>query len=123
MPRAHPVQLPRLLSLLPKNGVGARVYESRWEGKKLPTPSAATPADGACYWDVTKTRITVDSEGKAHGRAWGVLTWKGKRVTPADKDHEPIRGGLKHLWRAEAAPSLLLSTCRPAAPSPAADDA
>ncbi|GAA6014622.1 hypothetical protein JCM10207_006881 [Rhodosporidiobolus poonsookiae] len=114
MPR--PVTLPRLLSLLPRNGVGARVYQSRWQGKGLPVPSAAQPDDG-CYWEVKKVRLRVDDEGKVHGRAWGVHNWKGKRTTPADKEHEPIRGGLKYLWQSSVVPSLLVE--QPSAPAPA----
>ncbi|GAA5985413.1 hypothetical protein JCM11641_000149 [Rhodosporidiobolus odoratus] len=104
MPRS--VSLPRLLSLLPRDGVNASVYQSRWAGKGLPVPTSASLED-SCRWDVSKVRLSVDEHGKAHGRAWGVQYWKGKRITPADKEYEPIRGGLKYLWQASTPPPLL----------------
>ncbi|GAA5900589.1 hypothetical protein JCM6882_000916 [Rhodosporidiobolus microsporus] len=120
MPRVQAVQLPRLLSLLPRDGVGALVYPSRWAGKGLPVPIGAAALDGTCRWEIKKVRLQVNEDGKhVGGRAWGVLHWKGKRVTPADKEYEPIRSGLKYLWSSATPPPLLVSPPRPA-PSPAA---
>ncbi|BGP38939.1 hypothetical protein JCM10450v2_002896 [Rhodotorula kratochvilovae] len=123
MPRAVPVPLPRLLALLPRNGVGASVYATKWEGKGLPVPSSAAE-DAACRWEVKKVRLHASDAGKVHGRAWGVLHWKGKRVTPEDKEYELIRGGLKHLWQSAVPPPLLVQkasdiAAKRAAPAPA----
>ncbi|GAA5839528.1 hypothetical protein JCM11251_002748 [Rhodosporidiobolus azoricus] len=119
MPRGLPVPLPRLLSLLPRDGVGASVYQSRWAGKGLPVPTSAATLDDTCRWDVKKVKLQVKDGKHVGGRAWGVLHWKGKRVTPADKEYEPIRSGLKYLWQASTPPPLLASPPRPAS-SPAA---
>lgn len=84
VPRAVSVPLPRLLSLLPNDGVGARVYAARWAAKGLPvpvpSPAAATAApteDAVCYWDVKKVRLHSTENGHVRGRAYGVLNWKG----------------------------------------------
>lgn len=74
--RAVSVKLPQLLSLLPRDGVGASVYASRWAGKGLPVPTAAPhEGDATCRWDVKKVRL-VTKDGRVTGRAWGVLHWK-----------------------------------------------
>ncbi|GAA6056576.1 hypothetical protein JCM3770_006648 [Rhodotorula araucariae] len=108
MPRAVPVPLPRLLALLPRNGVGASVYATKWAGKGLPVPSAAEPDAATCRWEVKKVRLHASEQGTVRGRAWGVLHWKGKRVTPDSKEYEPIRGGLKYLWQSAVPPPLLV---------------
>ncbi|GJN89881.1 hypothetical protein Rhopal_002870-T1 [Rhodotorula paludigena] len=106
--RAVSVKLPQLLSLLPRDGIGASVYASRWAGKGLPVPTAAShEGDATCRWDVKKVRL-VTKDGRVTGRAWGVLHWKGKRVTPEDKEYERIRGGLKYLWQSAVPPPLLV---------------
>lgn len=81
-PRAVSVPLPRLLSLLPNDGVGARVYAARWAAKGLPVPtSAVNPEEEAsCYWDVKKVRLAVTEAGHVRGRAYGVLNWKGSSL-------------------------------------------
>jgi len=78
MQRAVPVPLPRLLALLPRSGIGASVYESRWAGKGLPVPTASSPADytSSCRWEVKKVKLTPGDNGKLHGRAYGVHFWK-----------------------------------------------
>ena len=75
-PRAVSVPLPRLLSLLPNDGVGARVYAARWAAKGLPVPTS-TEDQSSCYWDVKKVRLAVTEAGHVRGRAYGVLNWKG----------------------------------------------
>lgn len=117
VPRAVSVPLPRLLSLLPNDGVGARVYAARWAAKGLPvpvpSPAAATAApteDAACYWDVKKVRLHSTENGHVRGRAYGVLNWKGKRVTQGE--YEPIRGGLKYLWQAATVPPALVEEAK-----------
>ncbi|POY74038.1 hypothetical protein BMF94_2850 [Rhodotorula taiwanensis] len=111
-PRAVSVPLPRLLSLLPNDGVGARVFAARWAAKGLPVPAATTAAeqDATCYWDVKKVRLNVTEAGHVRGRAYGVLNWKGKRVTQGE--FEPIRGGLKYLWQAATVPPALVEQAK-----------
>ncbi|GAA5956861.1 hypothetical protein JCM21900_006274 [Sporobolomyces salmonicolor] len=125
--RAVPVPLPRLLSLLPKDGVAQSVYQTRWAGKGLPVPSSSlsssSEADATCRWDIKKVRLSIAEDGSVKGRAWGVMWWKGKRVTPEGKEFERIRGGRKYLWQAASPPLLLeqearkLAAKRAAAPS------
>lgn len=61
---AYPGNLYEVLSRTPTGGIGKRVYQLRWSEKNI---------DG-CYWQVTKT--VFKREGK-HGKAWGMLYWKG----------------------------------------------
>lgn len=75
---AQSTKLPRLLSLLPSDGVGSLIYPSRWKGKGLPTPSSSTtpqsPRD-ACFYDIKKVSLTTTEAGKLKGEAFGVLYW------------------------------------------------
>lgn len=97
--------LPLLLSHLPKNGAGARVFQSRWVEKGLPVPTG-TGAKG-CYWEVKKVDLSFrEGDGKPHAVVWGVGYWKGKRITPADKQMERIKGALKYAWKSEVMPVL-----------------
>ena len=96
-----PSSLYQVLSRFPQDGVGQKVYQTRWGTKGFPE----------CYWEVTRTKLKL--EGK-HGKVWGHLVWKGtcvhavvartlavklltlgKRVS---KDEAMIRGGLKYTW-------------------------
>ncbi len=84
--KLHAASLPRLLSLLPKNGVSAWVYQTRWEAKNLPVPSPLTAAaslDQSCRWVVEKVNLGVSDEGKPWAKAFGVLYWKGKPARSA----------------------------------------
>ncbi|KAM0788847.1 hypothetical protein ACM66B_002932 [Microbotryomycetes sp. NB124-2] len=101
-----PVRLPRLLSMLPRDGVGASVYQTRWHAKGLPVPRGQH-VDQACRWDVKRVRLDLEGD-KVKGRAYGVMYWKGKRVTPADKEYEQIKGGLKYNWAAAVPPPALV---------------
>lgn len=82
--KLHAATLPRLLSLLPKNGVSASVYQTRWEAKQLPVPSPHSSAslDGTCRWEVSRVNLGVSEEGKPWAKAFGVLYWKGKLGPP-----------------------------------------
>lgn len=75
--RVQGVRLPRLLSLLPRDGVGARVYQTRWRGKGLAVPTAPldapTTGDGPCYYDVKRVRVNPKDQGKVD--AFGVFYW------------------------------------------------
>ncbi|KAK4691235.1 hypothetical protein P7C70_g9397, partial [Phenoliferia sp. Uapishka_3] len=96
-------KLPQLLSHLPHDGLNSRVFQSRWIAKGLPTPSTSPSSlSSACYWDVKSVKRT--EEGM---KAFGVLYWKGKRVTPETKEFEPIKGGLKYTWETAVMPPLL----------------
>ncbi|KAH9850042.1 hypothetical protein C2E23DRAFT_837187 [Lenzites betulinus] len=77
-----PGNLYQVLSRYPQDGVGQKVHQTRWGVKGI---------EGS-YWEVTRTKVKC--EGR-HGKAWGVLVWKGKRVSERD---EQIPGGLKYSW-------------------------
>lgn len=78
----RPGNLYEVLSRTPDGGVGKEVYQMRWSNKQIEDS----------YWKVTKTKFKC--EGK-HGKAWGMLYWKGK---PVSLEEEEIRGGLKYTW-------------------------
>lgn len=59
-----PRTLYQTLSRLPKDGIGARVFQTRWQSRGIE----------GCFWEVT--RVTLKLEGK-HGKAWGKLVWRG----------------------------------------------
>ncbi|GLB33510.1 putative mitochondrial 28S ribosomal protein S34 [Lyophyllum shimeji] len=71
-----------VLSRSPGGGVGTKVHQIRWSEKQI----------GDSYWVVTRSRFKC--EGK-HGKAWGLLYWKNKLVSPRE---ERIRGSLKYTW-------------------------
>ena len=62
-----PSSLYQVLSRFPQDGVGQKVYQTRWGVKGFP----------GCYWEVTRTKLKL--EGK-HGKAWGHLVWRGMCV-------------------------------------------
>lgn len=61
----HPGSLYEVLSRYPQDGVGQRVYQTRWGAKGI---------EGS-YWEVTRTKLKAEGQ---HGKAWGVLVWKGE---------------------------------------------
>lgn len=63
----HPTTLYRALSRLPRDGIGARLAQCRWDAKGI----------HGSYWEVTRTKLKLDG---THGKAWGRLVWKGKRA-------------------------------------------
>ncbi|OCH95949.1 hypothetical protein OBBRIDRAFT_800224 [Obba rivulosa] len=79
---SRPGNLYEVLSRYPNDGVGRRVHQTRWGTKMIE----------GCYWEVTRTKLKL--EGK-HGKAWGVLIWRGKKVSERE---ERIRGALKYNW-------------------------
>jgi hypothetical protein len=116
----HSRTLYQVLSRLPKDGVGARVAQTRWAGKGI----------HGCYWEVTKARLKCEG---THGKAWGRLIWRGsaacaflrayvltlrtsgKVTTKYNKEIRKISGGLKYLWRqvpgdASSIPSAIWTT-------------
>ncbi|KAF8631271.1 hypothetical protein AX15_002597 [Amanita polypyramis BW_CC] len=78
----RPGNLYEVLSRTPDGGVGKEIHQMRWNNKQM---------EGS-YWKVTRTKFK--NEGK-NGKAWGLLCWKGKLVSPQE---EEIRGGLKYTW-------------------------
>lgn len=54
----------QVLSRYPQDGVGRKVYQTRWTAKGIE----------GCYWEVTRTRLKLEGN---HGKAWGYLTWRG----------------------------------------------
>ncbi|KAI0723037.1 hypothetical protein C8Q76DRAFT_721348 [Earliella scabrosa] len=77
-----PGNLYEVLARFPRDGVGQRVYQTRWGAKGI---------EGS-YWEVTRTSLKCEGQ---HGKAWGVLVWKGKRTSEQD---QKIPGGLKYRW-------------------------
>ena len=94
-----PRNLYETLSRLPADGVGSRVYQTRWTAKGI----------GGCFWEVS--RVSLKKEG-THGKAWGRLVWRGEMRfefvhlvnahelagKPINEKEEKIRGSLKYLW-------------------------
>ncbi|GAA5956702.1 hypothetical protein JCM3765_005710 [Sporobolomyces pararoseus] len=109
--RATSTKLPRLLSLLPKDGVGSLVYQSRWRAKQLPIPSPtdtlSTASKDSCFYEIKKVHFKANESGKLKAEAFGVFYWKGKRVTPGNQEFEKLGGGSKHLWQAANPPLAL----------------
>ena len=94
-----PGNLYEVLSRYPQDGIGQRVYQTRWGAKGI---------EGS-YWEVTRTKLKC--EGK-HGKAWGVLVWKGMQRCGFYPPTLPLtcsliyrktreRTGRKDSWRAE----------------------
>lgn len=90
---ALPTRLPRLLSLLPRDGLNATVYQSRWHSKGLPTPATASSAE-ACRWEVKRVDLLLEPTLKA--KAYGVLYWKGA-LCPELSSPKQGRSGLTTL--------------------------
>ncbi|EJD00892.1 uncharacterized protein FOMMEDRAFT_110293 [Fomitiporia mediterranea MF3/22] len=77
-----PRNLYETLARLPRDGVGARVFQTRWQSKGI---------EGS-FWEIS--RVKLEHEG-TRGRAWGRLVWRGK---PVSEREEVVRGGLKYMW-------------------------
>jgi len=60
----NPTSLYKTLSRLPRNGVGAKIIETRWAQKNFKD----------CYWVVSRSHLKLDG---AHGKAYGQLHWRG----------------------------------------------
>ncbi|XP_028669784.1 28S ribosomal protein S34, mitochondrial [Erpetoichthys calabaricus] len=66
-------------------GIGRLFTRKSWLGQH----------EEPCYWTVTKVKVDYTAENMDHGRAWGVLTFRGKTdpgVTEIDKV-------MYHDWR------------------------
>ncbi len=71
-------------------GVGLQVTRVKWKGRYPDT-----------YWTVRRVRLNPTS--LRHGRAWGILTWKGK----SENVECEIRNPLKKEWIPYIQPSVL----------------
>ncbi|XP_030067291.1 small ribosomal subunit protein mS34 isoform X2 [Microcaecilia unicolor] len=78
----------RLFSLLcrqPLFGIGRMVTRKSWlEG-----------FDEPCYWVISKVKVDYTAENLDHGKAWGILTFRGKTET----DVKEIEQVMYHDWR------------------------
>jgi small subunit ribosomal protein S34 len=63
----RPANLYQVLSRYGADGVGQRVYQTRWTTKGI----------SDCYWAVTRTSL---KKGGTHGKAWGRLVWRGQSI-------------------------------------------
>ncbi|XP_014047676.2 small ribosomal subunit protein mS34 [Salmo salar] len=75
-----------LLSGLRMFGVGHLFTRKSWLTEHPEAPS---------YWQVTKVKVDYTAENMDHGRAWGVLTYKGKQESEA-KEIDKV---MYHDWR------------------------
>lgn len=75
---------------LPNYGVGTKVYRAPWTKYYQ------------SYWTIT--RVKFNEQNKHYGKAWGYLTWLGKRRGPEKR----ITGPLKKPWRFVNEPYTLL---------------
>ena len=76
-------RLPRLLALLPRNGVDSLVFQTRWTGKGLPTPSRSAETAEGCYYEVKQVVLKHNPAGKLTAKAFGILFWKGQSASSA----------------------------------------
>lgn len=67
---------------LPNYGIGASFRRTSW------------PPSG-CHWTVTRVAPAADG---VHGKAWGVLVWKGVAAKGAGGVPVRVRGALKPVW-------------------------
>ncbi|KAI5474976.1 hypothetical protein MNV49_002129 [Pseudohyphozyma bogoriensis] len=117
-----PTKLLPLLSLLPRQGLNASVFQSNWAEKGLPVPSSSTPLDQSCRWEVQKVELKNGEKG-VDGDVWGVKYWKGKRVTPEGR-LDKIRGARKYLWATQVMPPKPLQrTLKKVGPAEEAEEA
>ncbi|EPT02799.1 hypothetical protein FOMPIDRAFT_76786 [Fomitopsis schrenkii] len=87
----RPGNLYEVLSRYPQDGIGQTVHQTRWTAKGL----------SDCCWVVTRTKLKLEG---THGKAWGHLYWRGKKVSDHD---ERIPGGLKYRWAAGTSTTVL----------------
>ena len=84
-PRKGPKSLFELAVLQRECGIGMRFTRKNWRSDN-------------CYWRLTRVKLKVApekfSETSPHGKAWGVLTWKGK----TDGREREVRSPYKRQW-------------------------
>lgn len=75
----------QLLSRLPLFGLGRLVTRKSWLWQH----------DEPCYWRLTRVRPDYTAQNLEHGKAWGVLTFKGRTESEARE----IGQVMYHDWR------------------------
>ncbi|XP_008068502.1 28S ribosomal protein S34, mitochondrial isoform X3 [Carlito syrichta] len=78
-------RLLQLLSRLPLFGLGRLVTRKSWLWQH----------DEPCYWRLTRVRPDYTAQNLDHGKAWGILTFKGKTESEARE----IEHVMHHDWR------------------------
>lgn len=78
-------RLLQLLGCLPRFGLGRLVTRKSWLWRH----------DEPCYWRLTRVRPDYTAQNLDHGKAWGVLTFKGK----TEGEEREIPQVMYHDWR------------------------
>ncbi|XP_012503147.1 PREDICTED: 28S ribosomal protein S34, mitochondrial [Propithecus coquereli] len=78
-------RLLQLLGHLPLFGLGRLVTRKSWLWQH----------DEPCYWRLTRVRPDYTAQNLDHGKAWGILTFKGKTESEARE----IEHTMYHDWR------------------------
>ncbi|KAM8777071.1 small ribosomal subunit protein mS34 isoform 1-T1 [Rhynchonycteris naso] len=78
-------RLLQLLGRLPFFGLGRLVTRKSWLWQH----------DEPCYWRVTRVRPDYTAQNLDHGKAWGILTFKGK----TEGEAREIEQVMYHDWR------------------------
>ncbi|KAI1884783.1 hypothetical protein AGOR_G00230060 [Albula goreensis] len=78
----------RLFSLL----AGLRLFGL---GRLFTRKSWLSEHQEPCYWKITKVKVDYTAENMDHGKAWGILTFKGKE----EKTVQEIDKVMYHDWR------------------------
>nr|KAF6490297.1 mitochondrial ribosomal protein S34 [Molossus molossus] len=78
-------RLLQLLGRLPSFGLGRLVTRKSWLWRH----------DEPCYWRLTRVRPDYTAQNLDHGKAWGILTFKGK----TEGEAREIEQTMYHDWR------------------------
>ncbi|XP_020024986.2 small ribosomal subunit protein mS34 [Castor canadensis] len=78
-------RLLQLLARLPLFGLGRLVTRKSWLWQH----------DEPCYWRLTSVRPDYTAQNLDHGKAWGILTFKGK----TEGEAREIEHAMYHDWR------------------------
>lgn len=95
-----------LLSRLPLFGLGRLVTRKSWLWQH----------DEPCYWRLTRVRPDFSAQDLDHGKAWGVLTFKGE----TEQQPREIAQAMYHDWR--LVPKHEEAAFTASTPAPAAAD-
>ncbi|KAJ1781724.1 hypothetical protein GGH19_001123 [Coemansia sp. RSA 1807] len=86
-----PKTLPELLNVQRLNAYKMKVMPTHWFDKGFDD----------CYYEVHRVKYKRYLGEPTHGKAWGILTWKGKQVNDQPRK---IQGGLKFNWKPYESP-------------------
>ncbi|XP_036594496.1 28S ribosomal protein S34, mitochondrial [Trichosurus vulpecula] len=81
----HESRLLQLLSRLPLFGLGRLVTRKSWLWQH----------DEPCYWRLTRVRADYTAQNLDHGKAWGILTFRGE----TESQEKEIDQVMYHDWR------------------------